>query len=105
MGAALDFADPQAANDNVNVDISSAVVTVRVGADNGRVARKVLLAELQAEGLRLFQGQAVVSCIPRVKTDDIMVRFYVAGVAILGVLPVRQQAGHGEGVLPTFQRA
>src|SRR5699024_5505 len=88
MGLALDFADPQAANDNVNVDISSSIVAVRVSTDNGRMARKVLLAELQAEGLRLFQGQAVVSCVPGVKADDIMVRFYIAGIAILAVLPV-----------------
>ena len=104
VGLAFDFAGPQAANDDVNVDIARTVVTVRVGADNGRVAWKIFLAELQAESLRLFQGQAVVGCIPRVKADDIMVRFYVAGVAILAVLPVRQQAGHGEGVAAAFQR-
>ena len=103
VGPAFDFAGPQAANDDVNVDISSSIVAVRVGADNGRMTRKILLAKLQDEGLRLFQGQAIVSCIPRIKADDIMVRFYVAGVAILAVLPVRQQAGHSEGVAAAFQ--
>ena len=105
MGAALDFADPQAANDNVNVDISSAVVTVRVGADNGRMARKVLLAELQAQSLRHFQGQAVVGRVPRVKADDVVMSLYITSLCVFAVFLVRQQAGHGEGVLPTFQRA
>ena len=45
-------------------------MAVRVGADNGRVARKVLLAELQAQSLRLFQGQAIVHSVPWVKADD-----------------------------------
>ena len=88
MGLAFDGTDAQTADHDVNMDITGPVVAVRVGADNGRMARKVLLAELQAEGLRLFQGQAVVSCVPGVKADDIMVRFYIAGIAILAVLPV-----------------
>ena len=48
--------DPDAANDDVNVDIPSSVVPVGVGADNGGMTRKVFLAELQAKGLGLFQG-------------------------------------------------
>ena len=98
MGLAFDLSYPQAADNHVNMDIARTIVAVRVGADDGRMARKVLLAELQAEGLRLFHGQAVVGCIPRVKADDIMVRFYIAGVTILAVFPVRQQAGHGAKV-------
>ena len=54
----------------MNVNIAGAIVAVRVGANNGRMTRKILLAELQAEGLRLFQGQAVVSRVPGVKADD-----------------------------------
>src|SRR5699024_24898 len=64
----FDGTDAQTANHDVNMDIARTIVTVRVGADNGWVAWKVLLAELQPQGLRLFQGQAVVSCIPRVET-------------------------------------
>ena len=88
----------------MNVNIAGAIVAVRVGADNGRMTRKVFLAELQAQGLRLFQGQAVVGRIPRVKADDIMVGLYITSLCVLAILPVRQQAGHGEGVLSTFQR-
>src|SRR5699024_9597555 len=94
---------PQTADDDVDVDITSSVVAVRVGADNGGVPRKVFLTELQAQGLGLFQGQAVVYCVPRVEADDILVGLHVLGVAVLAVLPVCQQAGHGEGLAATFQ--
>ena len=46
MGLAFDFSDTQTANDDVNMDIARAVVAVRVGANNGRMARKIFLAEL-----------------------------------------------------------
>ena len=54
MGLAFDLSYPQAADNNVNMDIARTIVAVRVGADDGRVARKIFLAELQAKGLRLF---------------------------------------------------
>ena len=52
-------ADTQAADDDVDVDIPGTVVTVRVGADDGGMTGKVVLAELQAKGLRPLHGQAV----------------------------------------------
>ena len=67
------------------------------------MTRKILLAELQAEDLRSFQGQAIVGCIPRVKADDIVMGLYITRLCVFAVLSVCQQAGHGEGVLPTFQ--
>ena len=59
-------ADAQAADDDVDVDVPSTVVTVRVGADDGGMTGKVFFAELQAEGLRLLHGQAVLYCVLRV---------------------------------------
>ena len=88
----------------MNVNIAGAIVAVRVGADNSRVARKISLTKLQAKGLRHFQGQTIVHSVPWVKADDIMVGLYITSLCVFAVLPVRQQAGHGEGVLSTFQR-
>ena len=65
-------ADTQAADDDVDVDVSRTVVTVRVGADDGGMTGEVVLAELQAKGLRPLHGQAVVGCIAWVKADDIL---------------------------------
>ena len=65
-------ADTQAADDDVDVDISRTVVTVRVGADDGGMTREVVLAELQAKGLRPLHGQVVLYCVLRVEADDIL---------------------------------
>lgn len=67
IGLPRDGPYSDAADDNVNVDIPSSVVSVGVGADNGGMTRKVFLAELQAKGLSLFQGQSVVRSVPRVE--------------------------------------
>ena len=49
-------ADAQAADDDVDVDVPGTVVTVRVGADDGGMTGEVVLAELQAKGLRPLHG-------------------------------------------------
>ena len=38
------------------------VVSIRVSADDGRMSGEVVLAELQAKGLRPLHGQAVLYC-------------------------------------------
>ena len=65
-------ADTQAADDDVDVDVPGTVVTVRVGADDGGMTGEVVLAELQAKGLRPLHGQAVLCCVLRVEADDIL---------------------------------
>ena len=65
-------ADTQAADDDVDVDVPRTVVTVRVGADDGGMTGEVVLAELQAKGLCLLHGQAVLYCVLRVEADDIL---------------------------------
>ena len=104
VGPAFDFSDTQTANHDMNMDVARAVVTVRVGADERRVAWKIFLAELQAQGLRLFQGQAIVHSVPRIKADDVVMSLYITGLCVFAVFSVCQQEGHGEGVLPTIQR-
>ena len=71
-------ADTQAADDDVDVDVPCTVVTVRVGADDGGMTGEVVLAELQAKGLRPFHGQAVLYCVPRVEADDIICLLYTS---------------------------
>ena len=57
IGLALHFSCPDAADHDVDMDISRMVVSVRVGADDSRMTGKVLFAEVQAEGLCLFHRQ------------------------------------------------
>ena len=103
IGLPRDGPYSDAADDNVNVDIASSIVSVGVGADDGGMTRKVFLAELQAKGLSLFQGQSVVRSVPRVEADDILVSLHIVGREVLSVLPVCQQAGHGKGLPAAFQ--
>ena len=82
------------------------VVSVWVGADNGGMTGKVVLAEVQAESLCLFHGQAVFNCIPWVKADDILVAFDIIRVVVLVVLVVLsvcQQTGSCKRKIATLK--
>ena len=89
-------ADAQAANDDVDVDVPCTVVTVRVGADDGGMTGEVVLAELQAKGLCLLHGQAVLYCVLRVEAHNVVMGLHVLPPAVLAVLAVGNQAGHSK---------
>jgi len=93
IGFALHFSCSDAADHDVDVDISRMVVPIRVSADDGGMTGKVFFAELQTEGLRFLHGQAVFNCIPWVKADDILVALDIFRVVVLVVLSVCQQTG------------
>ena len=90
---AFHFSCSDAADHDVDVDISRMVVPIRVSADDGGMTGKVFFAELQTEGLRFLHGQAVFNCIPWVKADDILVALDIFRVVVLVVLSVCQQTG------------
>ena len=75
IGRALHFSCSDAADHDVDVDVSRMVVPIRVSADDGGMTGEIFLAELQAKGLRPLHGQAVVGYISWVKADDILVTF------------------------------
>ena len=56
------LAHSDAADHDVDVDVSRMVVPIRVGADDGGMTGEVFFAEFQAKCLCLFHGQAVVGC-------------------------------------------
>ena len=93
IGLALHFSCSDAADHDVDMDISRMVVSVRVGADDSRMAGKVLFTEVQAEGLCLFHRQSIFDCIPWVEADDILVALDIIRVVVLVVLPICQQTG------------
>ena len=82
-----------AANHDVDVDISRMVMPIRVSADDGRMTGEVFFAEFQAKCLCLFHGQPVVGCISWVKADDILVAFDITMLGVLAILAVCQQTG------------
>ena len=79
------------------------VMPIGVSADDGRVTGEVFFAEFQAKGLCLFHGQAVVGCISRVKTDDILVAFDITMLGVLAILAVCQQTGRCKGEIATLK--
>ena len=89
-------ADTQAADDDVDVDVPGTVVTVRVGTDDGGMTGEVILAELQAKGLCLLHGQAVLYYVLRVEAHNVVMGLHVLPPAVLAVLAVGNQAGHSE---------
>ena len=89
-------ADTQAADDDVDVDVPGTVVTVRVGADDGGMTGEVVLAELQAKGLCLLHGQAVLYCVLRVEAHNVVMGLHVLPPAVFAVLAVGDQAGHSK---------
>ena len=93
IGLALHFSCSDAADHNVDMDVSRMVVPIRVSADDGRMTGEVFFAEFQAKCLCLFHGQAVVGCISWVKADDILVAFNITMLGVLAILAVCQQTG------------
>ena len=75
IGLAFHLSCSDAANHDVDVDVSRTVMPIRVSADDGGMTGEVLFAEFQAESLCGFHGQAIVGCIAWVKADDILVAF------------------------------
>ena len=77
IGLALHLSRSDAANHDVDMDVSRMVVPIRVSADDGGMTGEVFFAEFQAKSLCRFHGQAIVGCISGVKADDIMVGLHV----------------------------
>ena len=96
IGLALHLSCSDAADHDVDMDVSRMVVPIRVGADDGRVTGEIFRTQLQAKCLCLFHGQAVVGCISGVKADDILMTLNITMLGVLAILAVRQQIGRCE---------
>ena len=94
---AFHFSCSDAADHDVDVDVSRMVVPIGVSADDGRMTGKVVLAELQAKGLRFLHGQSVFGRIPWVEADDILMALNITMLGVLAVLSVCQQTGRCKG--------
>ena len=100
---AFHFSCSDAADHDVDMDVSRMVVPIRVSADDGGMTGEVFFAEFQAKCLCLFHGQAVVGCISWVKADDILVTFDITMLGILTILAVCQQTGRCKREIATLK--
>ena len=103
IGLAFHLACSDAADHDVDMDVSRMVVPIRVSADDGRMTGEVFFAEFQAKCLCLFHGQAVVGCISGVEADDILMALDITMLGVLAMLAVRQQAGRCEREIATLK--
>ena len=103
IGLAFHLSCSDAADYDVDMDISRMVVPIRVSADDGGMTGKVFFAEFQVKGLCLFHGQAVVGCISWVKADDILVAFDITMLGVLAILAVCQQTGRCKREIATLK--
>ena len=103
IGLALHFSCSDAADHDVDMDVSRMVVPIRVSADDGRMTGKIFRTKLQAKSLCLFHGQAVVGCISWVKADDILVALEITMLGVLAILAVHQQTGRCKGEIAALK--
>ena len=103
IGLTLHLSCSDAADHDVDMDVSRMVVSIRVSADDGRVTGEVFFAEFQAKCLCLFHGQAVVGYIAWVEADDILMALDIIALGVLAILAVRQQTGRCEREIATLK--
>lgn len=88
-------------NYNVTVEISGFLMPVCMGADKGDVAREMLLAELLAYGLYLFQRKTVILPVSGIKGENVMMSLDVSGLLVLTILQIGLDALQGKAVRGT----
>ena len=75
------------------MDISAAVMPVRVGADKGLVSGELLFTKPLAQLLRTVNGQPIVRAVPWVKGNDVVVALYILFLLILSVAQIGAHTG------------
>ena len=81
------------------MNVAAVVMPVRVGADKGLVAGKMLFTELFPQRLRPVYGQAVVRPVPRVKADDVVVAFHIFPPLVFLIAEIGPHTRNGK-ILP-----
>ena len=99
VGQERHFLNPQAVYDNMHMNVAAVVMPVRVGADKGLVAGKMLFTELFPQRLRPVYGQAVVRPVPRVKADDVVVAFHIFPPLVFLIAEIGPHTRNGK-ILP-----
>ena len=103
IGLALHLSCSDAADHNVDVNVSRMVVPIRVSADDGRMTGEVFRTKLQAKSLCLVHGQAVVGCIAWIEADDILMGLDITMLGVLAILAVCQQTGRCKREIATLK--
>ena len=98
------FRYPQRIDNDMHMDISAVVMSVRVGADNGLVSGKLFPAKFLAQRLRPVYGQAVVYCVPWVKADNVVVAFHIFSFLVFPITEIGSHTGNSKILAAAVQR-
>ena len=79
---------PHGMDDHVTVEIPGFLVPVCVRTDKSDMTGEVLLTELLAYALYLFQRQTVIFSVPWVKGENVVVGFHVPRLLVLTVFEI-----------------
>lgn len=85
-------------DNDMNMEVSGAVVSVCMSAHKSLMSGEVLLAEPLPDLVDLLQREIMVSFVPWVERNDVMVAFYIAFVLVLTVFEIRLDALHRIGI-------
>ena len=88
---------------DMDMNISAAIVTVHVGADQRLMSRKICFCIFQSKLLRPFSRQTIFCTVARIEADDVMVAFDFILVFVLLVLAVQLLTGRIERIRFTVQ--
>ena len=86
----------QTVDDNVHMDVTAFVVTVRVCADQSLMAWEMLFAKIESKLLCPIHRQSVFFRIPRIKTDDVVMGLHIAAGEVFVIGKIGFHAGNGK---------
>ncbi len=92
---------PHGMDDHVTVKIPGSLVPVPMRADKSDMTGEVLLTELLAYALYLFQRQTVIFSVPWVKGENVVVGFHVPRLLVLTVFQIGLDARQRKAVRGT----
>ena len=95
---ALYVLNPQRVNHDVNVQIPSSVVSIRVRAHQRLMTGEVLAAKRLSHFLHFLQCETVVVLVPGVEGNDVVMGLDVSLFLVLAVLEIGLHAVQGEAV-------
>ena len=103
VGQERHFLYPQGVDNDMHMNVSAAVMPVRVGADKGLVSGEVFPAKFLAQRLRPVGCQSVVCAVPWVEADDIVVALYVLPFLVFSIAEICPHTSNSEIVAPAVK--
>ena len=80
--------DAEAVDDDVNMNVTAVVMTIRMSTDQSLVSGKMFPAEIGTKVLGLIHCQTIFCSVSRIKADDIVMTFHIAPLVVFAVFEI-----------------